>query len=140
MESEELLKKVGNKFRLLRQERGLTQEVLAGMLSLSPSAYAKLERGETDITLSRLEQVANLFGKSGLEVLEVESKNAFNFNNNDQNQAKFYQGTFQVPNAKSEELSESLDILKKQMEMFDNAIQKIVSRLDSIDKKFKKGE
>lgn len=131
METENLLKKIGNKFRLLRQERGLTQEVLAGMLNLSNSAYAKLERGETDITLSRLEQVANLFGKSGLEVLN-EQKQEYSFNNN-QNNSNIYQGAFQIPPV-------DVDTLKKQMEMFDNAIQKIVSRLDSIEKKLKKAE
>ena len=51
------LKKIaGQQLQLLRLEKNLTQEQMSEKLNLSTSAYCKIEYGETDLTLTRLEQ------------------------------------------------------------------------------------
>ncbi|MFD2570699.1 helix-turn-helix domain-containing protein [Spirosoma soli] len=50
---------IAEKIRLLRLQRGLSQENMADLLSLSTTAYGDIERGKTDLTLSRLAQIAN---------------------------------------------------------------------------------
>ena len=52
---------VHEKIRLVRQAKGLTQEEVANKLEMSVNGYGDIERGETDVNLSRLEQLANLF-------------------------------------------------------------------------------
>lgn len=46
----------------------MTQEQVSEMLHLSTSAYCKMEYGETDITLTRLNQIAEAFEMSAAEL------------------------------------------------------------------------
>jgi len=49
---------IGKKLRALRLSKGLTQEELAFRLGISLPAYSKIERGITDVNISRLEQIS----------------------------------------------------------------------------------
>lgn len=77
------------KIRFLRQAKGWTQEEIADKLKMSPNGYGSIERGETDVNLSRLEQIADLFGIKLFELLGLDEKAIFNQsgtkNNNTQN-------------------------------------------------------
>ena len=55
------MKTIAEKIRLLRLQHGLSQENLADTLSISTTAYGDIERGKTDLTLSRLHQIAEVF-------------------------------------------------------------------------------
>lgn len=46
------------KIRLLRLQKGYSQENMADLLGLSTTAYGDLERGKTELTLSRLQHIA----------------------------------------------------------------------------------
>ncbi len=52
------IEQLGDKLRILRSIKGLSQENLAQMLGISLTAYAKIEQGKTDINYSRLVQIA----------------------------------------------------------------------------------
>ncbi|MDO4165309.1 MAG: helix-turn-helix transcriptional regulator [Bacteroides sp.] len=58
----------GQKLQMLRQQRNLTQEQMGEKLGLSTSAYCKIEYGETDLTLSRLQRIADILGMSCLQL------------------------------------------------------------------------
>ncbi len=49
------------KIRELRESHNWTQEEVANKVALSVNGYAKIERGETRLTLERLEQFAEIF-------------------------------------------------------------------------------
>lgn len=72
---------IHEKIRLIRQARGWTQEDVAEKLELSLNAYGEIERGNSDIRLSRLDQILDLFGVDLLELLGATEKNVFNFTN-----------------------------------------------------------
>lgn len=61
---------VGQRLQLIRLEKNLTQEQMSEKLNLSTSAYCKIEYGETDLTLTRLNRIA--------EVLEISATDLFN--------------------------------------------------------------
>lgn len=63
----DLKKIVGQRLQLLRMEKNLTQEQMGEKLSLSTSAYCKIEYGETDLTLTRLNKIAEV-----MEMLPIE--------------------------------------------------------------------
>lgn len=65
----DLKKLVGQRLQLLRIERNLTQEQMGEKLNLSTSAYCKIEYGETDLTLTRLNKIAEVFNISAVELL-----------------------------------------------------------------------
>ncbi len=55
-------KQVTDKIRKLRVEKGISQDNVAFELGISHSSYSKIERGETDPNLSRLFELARIFG------------------------------------------------------------------------------
>ena len=55
---------------------------MADDLDLSLSGYAKLERGEIDITISRINQIASLLGIDVSQLLNFDASQIFNLNNN----------------------------------------------------------
>jgi transcriptional regulator with XRE-family HTH domain len=75
------MKLLGKKIRLLRHQKGWSQEDVAKQLDISIPAFSKIETGITDVNLSRLEQVSALFDMSVVQLLtyndpEQEIKNA----------------------------------------------------------------
>ena len=50
-------------------------------MELSLNAYGEIERGNSDIRLSRLEQIANLFGVDAVDLLGTTEINTFHFIN-----------------------------------------------------------
>ena len=63
------MKTLGKKIRLLRHQKGWSQEDVAKRLDISIPAFSKIETGITDINLSRLEQIAKLFEMSVVQLL-----------------------------------------------------------------------
>jgi len=76
--STDLKKLIGERLKGLRKERNLTQEQMSEMLNLSTSAYCKMEYGQTDLTLTRLNQIAEIFNMSAIELFsKMEGGNNF---------------------------------------------------------------
>lgn len=65
-------KSAGKNIRTMRHERGWSQEDVASRLGISIPAFSKIETGVTDINLSRLEQIANIFEVSVVNLLSLE--------------------------------------------------------------------
>lgn len=78
METETDLKKiVGRRLQMLRMEKNLTQEQMGDKLNLSTSAYCKIEYGETDLTLTRLNKIADVLNMSALELFNKIDGNVY---------------------------------------------------------------
>ena len=77
----DLKKIVGQRLQLLRLEKNLTQEQMSEKLNLSTSAYCKIEYGETDLTLTRLNSIAEILNMSALELFSKIEGN-YSFTNN----------------------------------------------------------
>jgi transcriptional regulator with XRE-family HTH domain len=71
----------------MRQSKGWSQEDMAGKLNLSVNGYANIERGETDVQISRLEKIANIFGIELPELFNFGEKNVFYLATDNQNNA-----------------------------------------------------
>ncbi len=62
---------LGKKIRLLRHQKGWSQEDVAKRLDISIPAFSKIETGITDVNLSRLNQISKLFGLSLVQLLST---------------------------------------------------------------------
>lgn len=69
-------KSVGINIRTLRHQHGWSQEDVADRLGISIPAFSKIETGVTDINLSRLEQIANVYEVSVVYLLAMDNKEA----------------------------------------------------------------
>lgn len=63
---------VNEKVKKLRQLNHLTQEQMAEKLNLSFDGYQKLERGERQFDINKLERIATLFGLTLAELLAID--------------------------------------------------------------------
>jgi transcriptional regulator with XRE-family HTH domain len=56
----DIAKIVGDRIRIIRTEKGLTQEELAHRAEIDPSHFGKMERGEVNPSLNSLEKITNV--------------------------------------------------------------------------------
>ena len=104
------MKTLGKKIRLLRHQRGWSQEDVAKRLDISIPAFSKIETGITDINLSRLEQISTLFDMSVVQLLT--------FNDAEQDQ-KFVNELDMVNKKLTDRETEIIDLQKKVIELFE---------------------
>jgi len=64
---------LSERIRMIRLQKGLSQENMADMLNLSTTAYGDLERGRTELSVSRLENIAKLLDVPLPELLGFDS-------------------------------------------------------------------
>ena len=108
------MKTLGKKIRLLRHQKGWSQEDVAKRLDISIPAFSKIETGITDINLSRLEQIAKLFEMSVVQLLT--------FNDSEQ-QEKYVSELETVTKKLQQRESEVLDLQKKVIELYEELRQ-----------------
>jgi len=65
------MKTLGQKFKILRQKKGLNQKSMAELLDISIPAYSKLETGITDPNFSRIIQIAQIHDMDIRQLLAV---------------------------------------------------------------------
>ncbi|GAA4087693.1 hypothetical protein GCM10022392_06030 [Mucilaginibacter panaciglaebae] len=67
-------KSIGQNIRTLRHQRGWSQEDVATRLGISIPAFSKIETGVTDINLSRLEQIADIYEIDVVQILDLDTE------------------------------------------------------------------
>ena len=104
------MKTLGKKIRLLRHQKGWSQEDVAKRLDISIPAFSKIETGITDINLSRLEQIAKLFEMSVVQLLT--------FNDTEQ-QEKYVSELETVTKKLQARETEVIELQKKVIELYE---------------------
>jgi transcriptional regulator with XRE-family HTH domain len=66
------------KLKQLRELKNFTQEYMAQQLGLSTRAYSKIETGETQLTINRLNEISSILGIDPIEALGFDHQNVFN--------------------------------------------------------------
>jgi transcriptional regulator with XRE-family HTH domain len=64
-------KAIGERIRILRVSKSLSQENIANELGLSVGAYSNIERGKTEISVLRLYRLAKIFKTSPVSLLDI---------------------------------------------------------------------
>ena len=73
---------IGGKIRFLREQKGYSQESLAQELGLTQPSYARLEKQDERISITRLMQIAKVLKTSVAELIDENSKNVIHQSNN----------------------------------------------------------
>lgn len=66
------------KLKQLRELKNFTQEYMAQQLGLSTRAYSKIESGETQLTINRLNEIAAILEVDPVQALGFDHQNVFN--------------------------------------------------------------
>ncbi len=104
------MKLLGKKIRLLRHQKGWSQEDVSIQLGISIPAFSKIETGITDINLSRLEQICKLFELTVVQMLT--------FTNPEEDQ-KYLSELDLVTQKLAERNLEVIDLQKKVIDLYE---------------------
>jgi len=74
----EKIDKVLKRIRENRKTKGYSHDYMAAMLDISPSAYNKLERNETNLSLERLLVITDILELPITEVLDIKTGDTYN--------------------------------------------------------------
>jgi transcriptional regulator with XRE-family HTH domain len=66
---------LGERLRTLRKDKKWTQKHVAALMDMSVPAISKIESGDTDINYSRLQQIAQVYELSTVELLDNGRRN-----------------------------------------------------------------
>jgi transcriptional regulator with XRE-family HTH domain len=117
------------KIRSIRKLKGWSQEEIAAKLEMSSNGYGSIERGGTDVNLSRLISIAELFDMTLQELMSFDSSDASNSASNITN------GTISPLNHHQSETHAKMQFeLEKQKLMLEIANQKITTQDFEIEK------
>ena len=121
----ELIKSPEYKIRKIREIRNYSQDYLAQNLGLSVRAYSKIETGETQLTIKRLNQISEVLDVHPLTILEFNEKSLFG-----------------KPTIKGDQLHEVSEFREQPIEYFKKKMEEIEYELnilkDSIKQKIRR--
>lgn len=109
------------KLKQIRELKNLSQEYIANQLGLSVRAYSKIETGETQLTINRLNEISRIMGVDPIEVLGFDDKNIFNINNSTGNNGYYY---INFPDKLVQQYEQTIQALKEQIALMKLLMEK----------------
>lgn len=122
-----------DKIRMMRELRQLSQEDMAEKMNMSPSGYAKIERGETRLQYDKLVQIAQIFNVSLSDLVDNDKGVIFFMNKNGNNtSANYYSGDhsimFEIEKLKLQLIYKDELLAQKEKEL--EMLRKMISLLE----------
>jgi transcriptional regulator with XRE-family HTH domain len=81
--------KIEEKIKQLREEKGYSQEYMATQLDLTPSAYGKIERGITELSVSKATKIAKVFSTSLSKLFDIDDSTSLSITTNNGHQSLY---------------------------------------------------
>lgn len=69
---------IGIKIKKIRELKNFTQGYMSEQLGISQGSYSKIENGESDITYSKLKQIADVLSMRLEDIMTFDEKQVFN--------------------------------------------------------------
>jgi transcriptional regulator with XRE-family HTH domain len=115
---------IGDNIKKFRELKNLTREKMASDLNMSLSNYSKIERGEIDLSISRVQEIANVLGVDVSQIINFDATQIFNVSNNN---------TVQGLGAKAENMHfHGDDYREKYIKMLEGENERLRAELDNI--------
>lgn len=73
-----MIESVEKNIKQIRELKNFSQEYISSQLGLSIRAYSKIESGETQLTINRLNQISQILEVPPMEILGFDEKQVFN--------------------------------------------------------------
>lgn len=125
--------KVNEKIRFLRENKNLTQDQMAERLGMSTNGYAKIERGETRLTIPKLEQIVEVFDTDVLELMSLGEKIVY-FQDSDNHSINIINPTSQDLTAEIIQLKQTITHQQEILEAKNQLIEAQKLQLESLQK------
>lgn len=119
--------RIGEKIRRLRESKGFKQEGMARQMGLTTNGYGKIERGESSITLDRLEEIAKVLQVSALDILQLDDQFVYNINTMNYSATNGIVNNYSFTEQEREALFGQIEALNRIVAMQNELIQKLTS-------------
>ncbi len=123
---------ISEKLRLLRQSKNLSQEELAEQLGWGVKTYAKIERGETNVKLDKLEKIAEVLNIDLSELIDNTDKNILNVVENCNHQSNNQHCIILTETQCAHELEKAQLLLQERDKEIENLKQQILQQQEII--------
>lgn len=122
---------IHDKIRVMREINQWSQEEMAEKLEMSTTGYAKIERGQSNINIEKLKQIAQIFNIDMVDLITAHDKSFFfsigdyNHNTNSHNigydeklvlENEKYKALLEAKDSEIIALKQVVELLKKQIE------------------------
>ncbi len=135
-----LKKEIGQKIKNIRTWKNLSRQQAADALSISVTNYGYIERGETDLPVSRLVDIAKVFEVSVDDLLGLTDKTVFTFSGNNNSGFTNYQVNSHLIETTEIALKyelEKMQILLQERENEVTGLKKQIAQLEEINRMLK---
>jgi transcriptional regulator with XRE-family HTH domain len=114
-----MVMKIGNNIKKLRELRNYTQEYMALGLEMSINGYGKIERDEVELTLNKLERIADLLEVKLNQILNFDTAAVLNFSNSNYANGNVEHQTITNDEALKLILSQQQDLMQKVVKLLE---------------------
>jgi transcriptional regulator with XRE-family HTH domain len=126
-ESKELLKRIGKKIYERRKDKNLTQEQLAELLGMTASGFAKIERGASNISVSRIAEIAKKLEMDMNDLINIEKgdllincNGSFNMHNQTVNVYEKNPTEIELLKSAFTDMQKAMEMVVKKLELLEN--------------------
>lgn len=115
------------KIKVMREMNQLTQEEVAEQLGMSTTGYAKIERGQTNVSVEKLKQIAQVFNLNVAQLLDDDERFVIcSIGDNHSNYSNYF-GTNEKLSLENEKLKQLLSAKESEIE----ALKKVIALLEN---------
>lgn len=141
MDSAALKKEIGKKIEQIRTVKGLSRDQVADKIKMSAAGYGSIERGETDIRITRLAQLAEIFDITLSDLLGLTEKTVFNFTQTHNKECHNYLVNSPLPELKEFMLQQELEkcqLVQQSQQKEIEYLQRYIEQLQEMNTLLKK--
>ena len=117
---------IGQKIKKLRELKNLTQTHVAEKLGVSQSAYSKMELGESEVTLNRLEKISEVLEMKPEEVIAFNESMVFNVMHNQNGGNVFGDINNSISNNERKLYQDQINLLKEDVSYLKQMLEKVL--------------
>lgn len=114
------------KIKIMREMNQWTQEEVAEKLGMSTTGYAKIERGQTNVSVEKLKQIAQIFNVNVAQLLDDNERFVLFTNVDNYSNYSNYFGANEKLAIENEKLKELLSAKENEIE----ALKKVIALLE----------
>ncbi|WP_455012061.1 helix-turn-helix domain-containing protein [Haemophilus parahaemolyticus] len=115
------------KIKIMREMNQWTQEEVAEKLGMSTTGYAKIERGQTNVSVEKLKQIAQIFNVNVAQLLDDNERFVLFTNVDNHSNYSNYFGTNEKLSLENEKLKQLLSAKESEIE----ALKKVIVLLEN---------
>jgi transcriptional regulator with XRE-family HTH domain len=124
---EKIKKNIGDNIKKIRLSSNKEVKAVSFDLGISPAAYRNIERGLTDISISRIIQISDYFNVDFTEILAIENASTFYFTPN--NNSTGTQNNHQIGHQQGDAYSIAFDFIQKENEFLKEQNQSLIKMM-----------